>query len=284
MNTPTVPRVSRADGCAALVAALDECGAAIVEDLIDLTTVDRIVAEVADHLRAADPEMIHVNEVLQTFYARVRNVTGLAGKSSTFVDAVMLHPLLLGCADAVIGPNCASFCLNVAQLMAREPGAAQQWLHRDDDVWSFVPEPHPQLELSAVVALDDFREENGATAVVPGSHRWEHDRRPEPHEVAYAEMSAGAAIVYLGSTIHAGGANRTTRSRPGIHMSYVVGWLRSEENNCLAVPPRLARELPRRAQELIGYGMHDAAAVGGGYLGAVDLADPVDLLAAGALD
>jgi len=283
MDTPTIPRLLPDDGVDRLVAAIEETGAAIVEGLVDQDAVDEIRAEVDSHLRAADPEMTHVNEVLQAFYARVRNVTGLAGKSPTFVDEVMLHPLLLGTADSIIGPNCASFSLNVAQLMAREPGATQQWLHRDDDVWSFVPKPHPQLELSIVIALEDFTQQNGATAVVPGSHRWEHYRRPEPHEVSYAEMPAGAGVVYLGSTIHAGGANRTNRPRPGIHMSYVVGWLRSEENNCLAVPPRVARELPRRAQELIGYGMHDAAAVGGGYLGAVDLADPVELLATGQL-
>jgi ectoine hydroxylase-related dioxygenase (phytanoyl-CoA dioxygenase family) len=93
-------------------------------------------------------------------------------------------------------------------------------------------------------------------------------------------MPAGAGVIYLGSTIHAGGTNVTNRARPGIHMSFVAGWLRPEENNCLATPPDIARHLPRRAQELIGYGMHDAAAVGGGYLGAVDLRDPVDMLAA----
>jgi ectoine hydroxylase-related dioxygenase (phytanoyl-CoA dioxygenase family) len=66
-------------------------------------------------------------------------------------------------------------------------------------------------------------------------------------------------------------------------MSFVAGWLRTEENNCLSTPPAIARSLPRRAQELLGYGMHDAAALGGGYLGALDLRDSVDLLAAGEL-
>jgi ectoine hydroxylase-related dioxygenase (phytanoyl-CoA dioxygenase family) len=96
-------------------------------------------------------------------------------------------------------------------------------------------------------------------------------------------MPAGAAIVYLGSTIHGGGVNSTERARIGVHMSYMAGWLRSEENNCLPTPPAVARTLPRRAQELLGYGMHDAAAIGGGYLGSVDLRDPVDLLASGEL-
>jgi ectoine hydroxylase-related dioxygenase (phytanoyl-CoA dioxygenase family) len=68
-----------------------------------------------------------------------------------------------------------------------------------------------------------------------------------------------------------------------MHMSFVVGWLRTEENNTLSTPPDVARRLPRRTQELLGYAAHDAIAVGGGYLGAVDLLDPIELLGQGKL-
>ncbi|MFV2176037.1 hypothetical protein [Actinomadura sp. LOL_011] len=44
-----------------------------------------------------------------------------------------------------------------------------------------------------------------------------------------------------------------------------------------------ARALPRRAQQLLGYGAHDALASGGGFLGAHELRDPLDALAAGRL-
>ncbi len=283
MPTPVVPHLSRSDSTDDIVGALDDAGAVIIDDLIDPAEVAAITSEVRPYLEAADPEMTHINEVLQTFFAGVRNVTGLAARSSTFVNSVLLNPALLGPAETILGPNCASLSLNVAHLMVREPGAEQQWLHRDQNVWSFVPDPHPELELSSVVALSDFTRSNGGTAVVPGSHRWEPDRQPEPYEIAYAEMPAGAAVVYLGSTIHAGGTNETDQPRTGLHLSYVVGWLRTEENNCLSTPPDVARSLPRRAQQLVGYDMHDAAAQGGGYLGLVDLRDPVDLLAAGVL-
>ena len=280
---PELPRLRRADGTGAIVGALHRTGAVIVDDFVTEERVEALLAEVRLDIDRADPNMRHVNETLQSFYRGVRNVTGLAGKSRTFVDAVLLHPLLLAAADAIVGPNCASYTLNVGQLMVREPGAPRQWLHRDQNVWSFLPHPHPEVELSSVVALTDFTEHNGGTAVVPGSHRWEPGREPEEHEVTYAEMPTGAAVIYLGSTIHAGGRNRSSRARPGIHLSYVAGWLRPEENNTLATPPEVARHLPRRAQELLGYAMHDATAVGGGYLGCVDLDDPVDLLAAGRL-
>ena len=62
-----------------------------------------------------------------------------------------------------------------------------------------------------------------------------------------------------------------------------VGWLRTEENNYLACPPDKARALPRLAQEVLGYAVHDAIASAGGYAGALDLQDPCDLMAAGRL-
>ena len=66
-------------------------------------------------------------------------------------------------------------------------------------------------------------------------------------------------------------------------MSFVLGWLRTEENNYLAVPPEIAATLPRRAQEVLGYAVHDAIESGGGYLGMLGLRDPVELMAEGDL-
>lgn len=285
MNGPmSIPRLTRDCDHDAVLAAIDDAGAVIVEDLVDAVDLHAMTVELQPHVEQANPDMEHVNEVMQTFYRSVRNVTGLAGKSPTFVDAVLLHPLLLATADAILGPSCADYTLNVAQVMVREPGATRQWLHRDHEIWSFLPAGHPEVELSTVVALTEFTEQNGATAVVLGSHRWDADRRPQEHEVVYAEMPAGAAVIYPGSTIHAGGTNATSCGRAGLHLSYVVGWLRPEETNTLAVGPAVARTLPRRAQELLGYAMHDATAVGGGYLGCVGLRNPVDLLAAGELE
>jgi ectoine hydroxylase-related dioxygenase (phytanoyl-CoA dioxygenase family) len=223
--------------------------------------------------------------VIDFFYGdRIRQVTGIAARSRIFAEEILCHPFYAGVCDAILGPSCASYQLNVAQVMDRGPGADQQLLHRGEDVWVHLPRPHPEVELASVIALVDFRAELGATVVAPGSHRWERERVPRFEEMACAEMPAGSAVVYLGSTIHGGGRNSTADEwRRGIHMSFVVGWLRTEENNYLSTPPDVARTLPRRSQELLGYSAHDALAYGGGYLGTVDLLDPIELLAQGKL-
>jgi hypothetical protein len=66
-------------------------------------------------------------------------------------------------------------------------------------------------------------------------------------------------------------------------LSYTLGWLRTEENNYLAVPPAVARTLPVLAQEVLGYAVHDAIHNAGGYLGMVGLRDPMGMLASGEL-
>ena len=83
--------------------------------------------------------------------------------------------------------------------------------------------------------------------------------------------------------LHGGGANTSNVPRRGAHLSYCLGWLRTEENNYLAVPPAVAATLPRAAQELLGYALYDNLERGGAYLGMVDSQDPVDLLARGEL-
>jgi ectoine hydroxylase-related dioxygenase (phytanoyl-CoA dioxygenase family) len=172
----------------------------------------------------------------------------------------------------------------VAHVLDRGPGSEPQLLHRDELVWVHLPKPHPEVQVASIIALEDFTAESGATRIVPGSHRWEKERQPEAGEIAIAEMPAGSAVVYLGSTIHGGGPNTTaTRRRRGMHMSFNLGWLRTEENNYLSVPPDVARTLPEKAQALLGYAAHDALMAGGGYLGVVDTRDPMELLKTGEL-
>lgn len=281
----SVPRLVASAPTEDIVAGLREHGAMIVEGVLDPDLLGRFNAEIEPILEQVSPARPYLNPAIDFFYGdRVRQITGVATRSRIFGEEILCHPFYAGICDAILGPNCSRYQLNVAQVMDRGPGADQQILHRDEDVWVHLPRPHAEVQLASVIALVDFRAELGATVVVPGSHRWEREREPKPEELACAEMPAGSAVVYLGSTIHAGGRNTTADGwRRGMHMSFVVGWLRTEDNNYLSTPPEVARTLPRRSQELLGYAAHDAIAAGGGYLGTVDLLDPIDLLAQGKL-
>ena len=279
----SIPRLVASAPTEHVVAGLREHGAVIVEGVLGPDLLSRFNAEIDPILAQVSPERSYLNAALDFFYGnRVRQITGVASRSRIFAEEILCHPFYTAVCDAILGPSCARYQLNVAQVMDRGPGAEQQLLHRDEDVWVHLPRPHPEVQVASVIALVDFSAELGATVVAPGSHRWARERQPGPEELACAEMPAGSAVVYLGSTIHAGGQNATAdRWRRAMHMSFVVGWLRTEENNYLSTPPEIARTLSRRSQELLGYAAHDAIADGGGYLGAVDLLDPIELLAQG---
>jgi ectoine hydroxylase-related dioxygenase (phytanoyl-CoA dioxygenase family) len=210
---------------------------------------------------------------------RTERVYTLVARARVFWD-VVLDARILALCDRFLLPNCL---LTASQAISIGPGEVAQPFHSDDS-FHHLPRPRAMISLSTIVAVDAFTEANGATRVVPGSHRWPRGQKPEPHEIADAVMPPGSAVLYLGSTLHGAGANSTAAEwRPGLHISYTLGWLRTEENNYLAVPPEIARTLPRQAQELLGYAVHDAVASAGGYLGMLGLRDPVELMGEGKL-
>ncbi len=281
---PELKHLRPEEGVAAIVAELEASGGVIVEDLLSPELLARLNSDVDPLLERAGAADTDINPVISAFFGdMVHHVSGLAGKSPTFAEEVMCHPLYLAICDKVLLPNCADYRLNLGHLMDRGPGSERQYIHRDELVWVHYRDPKPDIQLATMVALVDFTRENGATCVVPGSHRWPADREVEEEDIAYAEMPAGSAVIYLGSTLHAGGTNNSDGWRRGVHMSYCLGWLRTEENNVLAVPPEKARLLSRRAQELLGYGVHDAIEDMGGYLGMLDMHQPTDLLQKGEL-
>ena len=65
--------------------------------------------------------------------------------------------------------------------------------------------------VNAMLVYIPFTRENGATIVVPGSHKWDPDRMPIEQEITQAELELGDVLIYLGSLIHAGAAAEVPR-------------------------------------------------------------------------
>lgn len=273
-----MPHLERLGGPATtpeeVTSVLDRDGAVVVEEAMGVEILaglnsdfDTFVDDLGVGLR--NP----VNDFMVEFYgSSTVRFDGLAAKSPSFLELMQL-PLLQGVADLVLKPNCHDYLLNTAQLIEIRPGETSQMIHRDEDAWPHMPAIRPQLEVEAMFALSDFTIANGATNVVPGSHLWEIGRTPEPDEIVQAEMPAGSALIYLGSTLHGGGANTTADiRRRGMFFGFVVGWLRTEENTFLTVPLEAAKTMPVRVQELLGYKPH-------GAIGVVDVGSPMAMLA-----
>ncbi|GAA4578167.1 phytanoyl-CoA dioxygenase family protein [Planotetraspora phitsanulokensis] len=226
---------------ATVVDELDRHGHMIVPDLLSREEVAAAKAELGTILESTpfgrnDFEGDHT-----------RRVYALFAKTRLF-DGPATHPLVLAVLDHFLG----YYQLSAPTGIEIGPGETAQPLHPDDGVYP-VPRPHREMVINVMLPLDDFTEANGATRIVPGSHRWGEERPgPETPTVA-AEMAAGSALIYLGTLWHGGGANRTDRPRLGVVLHYAASWLRPQENHLLAVPREIVRDLPERMQELLGY-------------------------------
>lgn len=265
---------------------IDRDGGVIVEGLLSPEVVERLNRDLDEVIEATRPGSRSDIPAWEEFHgSNTKRFCGLAAKSRTWVDEVLLHPLLLAWAERDLAETAGSFWLNTGQMMVVGPGSTTQMLHRDEGNWPFIERlgpTGPEITVSVMVALTPFTEEAGATRVVPGSHlspdfgpvvQTEGILAPPELETVPAVMEAGSGLLYSGKLIHGAGANRTDAWRRGLHTSYVAGWLCPEEANPLAVPLEVARTLPERAQKLLGYGSYNPGHTGGGRTWLVDFED-----------
>ena len=239
---------------------IDRDGYCVVEGVLDRDTVGRIRAELTT-LFATTP---YGRDDFEGH--RTRRIYSLFAKTRV-LDDLATHPLVLDVLDRVLGP---------AQLSAPTgieigPGEVAQGLHPDDAIYP-SPRPHAELVVNVMWPFDDFTEANGATRIVPGSHRWV-DELPSPAtETVSVCMPAGSVLIYRGSLWHGGGANSTSRERIGVVMHYAAAWLRPVENHVLAVPRATVATLSLKLQELLGYNVYPP------FIGYVDGRHPRRLL------
>ena len=181
-----------------------------------------------------------------------KRVGALMARSKTCQD-LALDPLINQMAESFLGPHCESYQLHFTSAIQIGPGESSQILHRDRGVWGGYIPRKIETQFSTVWAINDFTKENGATQVVPGSHKWHKDREPLPEEITYAEMKAGSVFIYTGSVLHGGGTNVTEQPRLGVFLHYAPSWLRQEENQYLSCPPEVAKNFSPELRSLIGY-------------------------------
>jgi ectoine hydroxylase-related dioxygenase (phytanoyl-CoA dioxygenase family) len=232
-----------------VVRCLDEHGYCIIDNAISEEVVDAINKEMEPYVGNTDTAE---NNALGKFTRR----SGAVIARSPSSHQVIMHPTVLGATRAYLGRNASKVQLNLTQIISIGPGNKEQFLHRDEGCWEWFDHfpVNFQTEVSTIWALDDFTEENGATRVIPGSHKNKTIATNYTVEDTFAaEMKKGSVLVYSGKTIHGGGPNKSDHWRRALNLDYCIGWLRQEENQYLVVPQDLAKTLPEDMQRLIGY-------------------------------
>jgi ectoine hydroxylase-related dioxygenase (phytanoyl-CoA dioxygenase family) len=235
---------------AEIVAAIRRDGVAIVERFVSAELADRVRADLRQPFDTVGRSTESDFNGYRTL--RINSVLDISRASAEIVG----HERMLEILDPLLLPHCHDYQIGSSTAIEIHPGEGDQQLHRDDSIYP-IRLPGLELQASVIWALDDFTVENGATRVVPGSHRWVSPRQPkEGDTVLQAPMPKGSALFYLGSVWHGGGANKSNRARAGLISTYSLGWLRQEVNQYLTIPRHIAASYPERIQKLIGYTGH----------------------------
>ena len=122
-------------------------------------------------------------------------------------ERIPVHENVLPIVERVLDPGCLVSSLSSIAICDDEK---PQPLHADDQLIP-IPRPHVPIVCNTMWALTDFTDANGATRIVPGSHKCAIES-PDyfgKHDSIPAEMPKGSVMVYNGSLWHGGGANRT---------------------------------------------------------------------------
>jgi ectoine hydroxylase-related dioxygenase (phytanoyl-CoA dioxygenase family) len=246
------------------LARIEADGYTILEDAVDPALVDELVADLARlerQLGTAPGD----NAFEGTSTTRVYNLLAHGGPWR----AVPVHPLVLSLAERVLG---GEILVSSLSSVAIGPGEQAQPIHADDQVMPLA-RPHVPTVCNSMWALTDFTEANGATRVVPGSHRLDHAPDYGRHyDAVPAAMAKGSILVWTGSLWHGGGANTTDDTRVGIAMNYCAGWIRQQENQQLGIPAEVMAGFSPELRRLCGLGVYR------GLIGHIDKRTPAQRL------
>ena len=246
-----------------IVEALQQDGAAIISKQVPDNLADRVMTE----LRESFDEIGRYDESDFNGYKTLR-VSSILAISPSSAELVA-HQRVIDVADAILLKHCATYQIGSLTGVEILPDETDQWLHTDDSIYP-IKIPGIELQISALWALNDFTEANGATRLILGSHQQDATQRyyetledfrrlnpsVEDDRIVQANMPKGSLLLYLGKTLHGGCANHSNSARMALVNTYSLGWLRQEENQYLNVPREQAEKYSETIRNLMGYKPH----------------------------
>lgn len=211
-----------------------------------------LIAELERHLGDA---FTHTPMGVGPFYGERTRRFGALLRRSSVARMLAMHPVVLNIVEQQLLPWCDRIALNLTQAIEIHPGAPAQLPHRDQDMW---PGPKGAIEylVNVMWPLTPFSALNGGTRLWPESHIDQDVAALSEKEAVVPPVLPGDALIFLGSTLHGGGANRDALPRRGVVISYCLGWLKPFELQWLVYPPSVARTFDPALAALLGYAQH----------------------------
>ena len=194
----------------------------------------------------------YIEKYTQSFLEKIDEINGFRlplAFNQVFLD-LALNEIIISLVNCLIK---GKFYLNQQNAIVNPPGKRynQDVFHRDLPYQHFVSSR--PLAINALYCVDDFTQLNGATIIIPASHKSEKfpsDTFIDNHSIAI-EAPAGSFIVLDCMLFHKGSFNTTKKPRRAINHVYTIPYLKQQINihNTLG----LAYEINDYQREILGY-------------------------------
>ena len=247
------------------IAEIEERGYTIIESAIERD----LTIDLRDTIRSMFAELDVQPKGNRAEGFATKRMYNLVPRAPIF-QSLPVHPGVLPVVERLLEPDCL---LSGTTAMDIGPGEQLQGLHADDGLFK-IGRPHRPMMSTTIWALTDFTADNGATRIVPGSHREPGHPDPDDDSIAVAaEMPAGSVMIMDSQLWHCGGPNGTDDDwRLGLNVQYVRGFFRTQQNQYLSIPREQLASYSPRLRELLGFELYR------GVMGHIDGRSPAATL------
>jgi ectoine hydroxylase-related dioxygenase (phytanoyl-CoA dioxygenase family) len=245
-----------ASNIAQIVESLETCGYAVIPDVLSPQTCRTLIGKLEDAHQIYQPHYARNKANIHQLNdnADEKLVYNLHNKDRAFLPLID-DPAILDPVEQYLqaGSYNNSDPIVLRQVTGRSPapGGPTQQLHID----SRVPGLPFALMVVATYILEDFTAPNGATRIVPGSHRWPsypEDGAQHPDEIT-STAPAGSVLLMDGGVWHAGGSNQTEDTRWAILLTYVRWFFKTAFDFNQNTPRHIFEDMSERQKELMGF-------------------------------
>lgn len=203
------------------ITSLEKNGYLALGQLLSADEVEAVNGRIAELMQTegerAGAELMESKYIRHPREEGADRLADLVNKGAIF-DIFYTHPRVLAAVNAVLG---AQFKLSSLNYRAAKPGKGLQKLHVD---WKNTVVDGQYKVCNTIWLLDDFVENNGATRLVPGTHRGSllpDEAMDDPFEKHPDEIliqaPAGSVFVFNSHVWHGGTSNHTPKDRRSIH-------------------------------------------------------------------
>lgn len=236
---------------------LDEEGFIIVENVLTIDQCNyykQLLEEASEELS----ESYAVSESAKKFHgtsnSTIKIVYNLHNKHRDFLETIdneKVLPYVAYLLQKGSYENKEPYILQLSTGRGVGKGSPAQQLHIDSN----VPGSPYALVAQSLWMLNDFTTENGATKLVPGSHKrttFAETGKRYPEEIQ-ACGKAGSVLIYNGGVWHGSGENKADMERWALINTYSRWFLKPSFDVYKNTPLDIFNELTVRQKELLGF-------------------------------